>query len=277
MTKGGVATSASMKPLPNRHLQAFVQALPDGLDGEIIHPDGFHAADSFCMSKYKEPGRERYVVFDNYHPGLLFDRLEHLTWLVKNLKYEGLALALTIAPSTTCHYVSAAEYHVGQLLAEGYEGVIIRAANSLYRCGRSTSLTQELCAIKPFEDTEAIITGYLPLRKNLNVPTINELGLQTRSHEKAGRFAVSMLGALTVHHDRFGGFKIGSGFTEAERLDLWQRRETLVGKVVTFKYQLFGSKDKPRIPIYKAFRSPLDLEMPETSGETQTRTNVYEQ
>jgi len=27
-----------------------------------------------------------------------------------------------------------------------------------------------------------------------------------------------------------------------------------MGKIITFKYQLYGTKDKPRMPIFKGFR-----------------------
>jgi DNA ligase-1 len=61
-----------------------------------------------------------------------------------------------------------------------------------------------------------------------------------------------MLGALKVRDVKTGiEFEIGTGFTEADRVKLWQSRDMLgVFKLAKYKYFAGGSKDKPRFPVF---------------------------
>jgi hypothetical protein len=54
-------------------------------------------------------------------------------------------------------------------------------------------------------------------------------------------------------------FRIGTGFTDAQRAELWAMHNAgkLVGKIGTYKFFAGGSKDKPRFPVWKSFREDL--------------------
>ena len=54
-------------------------------------------------------------------------------------------------------------------------------------------------------------------------------------------------------------FKIGTGFTADQRQDYWNRRDELLEKTVTFKHQVFGANEAPRIPVFVGIRSALDM------------------
>jgi DNA ligase-1 len=54
-------------------------------------------------------------------------------------------------------------------------------------------------------------------------------------------------------------FGIGSGFDQATRQSLWDNRQNMLGKVVTYKYFSIGVKDKPRFPVFKGFRDMTDI------------------
>ena len=54
-------------------------------------------------------------------------------------------------------------------------------------------------------------------------------------------------------------FSVGSGFTDAQRLDFWRNAESLIGKVIKYKSFTVGVKDKPRFPIFLGFRHKDDL------------------
>ena len=56
---------------------------------------------------------------------------------------------------------------------------------------------------------------------------------------------------------QFGAFEVGSGFTEAQRREYYNDT-SLIGKLITIKYQPAGMKDKPRFPTFKGFRHPDD-------------------
>ena len=72
--------------------------------------------------------------------------------------------------------------------------------------------------------------------------------------------ADSLLGALHVkdiHTDV--EFSIGSGFTEEQRRDFWNRRDELIGSLVKYKSFAIGVKDKPRFPIFCGLRHFNDI------------------
>jgi DNA ligase-1 len=97
------------------------------------------------------------------------------------------------------------------------------------------------------------------LLHNHNTLTKNALGHAERSSHKANLVAGGCLGALIVK-DLVTGvvFNIGSGFTQAQREDLWMVRDELLNTVVKYKYFPTGVKDKPRFPTYIGPRAKAD-------------------
>ena len=43
-----------------------------------------------------------------------------------------------------------------------------------------------------------------------------------------------------------------------DRVSLWVRRESLVGRLVRFKHQPSGAKEAPRFPTFSGFREQWD-------------------
>jgi DNA ligase-1 len=52
-------------------------------------------------------------------------------------------------------------------------------------------------------------------------------------------------------------FEIGSGFSAADRIRLWKDKP--IGRIVKYKSQPVGVKDKPRFPVFLGFRDEKDL------------------
>lgn len=142
----------------------------------------------------------------------------------------------------------------------GYEGVMLRHPDGLYKHGRSTAKEGWLLKLKRFEDGEARVVGFTELMHNANEAKLNELGHLERSSHKAGKVGKQTLGALTVKDLKTGvEFEIGTGFTASQRQELWNVGDNLLGRVVKYKSQPTGVKDKPRFPVFLGFRDPRDL------------------
>jgi DNA ligase-1 len=253
------ALTRTFKKIPNMFIRNKLKEtmLPDGLDGEIItldengERDKYNDVQSKVMSKGGTP-RFIYVVFDlaSQYPfavrdGALNNYLSmHLvrTWLQKVNQYivttqEGLELCETDA------------------IARGKEGMIIRSPHGYYKAGRSTINEQYLLKLKRFVDDEAEIMGFEEFMHNCNEATTNAQGLTERSSHKDNLEPGNKLGALVCKCKGFQEyFKIGSGFTDAQRIDMWEHKLDLLGQKVTFKYFKHGQKDKPRHPIFKGMR-----------------------
>ena len=155
-----------------------------------------------------------------------------------------------------------AAYEEAQLDA-GYEGVMLRDPAGLYKYGRSTAKEGLLMKVKRFADSEAVILGAVPLLRNGNVPTTNEMGRTKRSSHKAGKMETDLLGALRVREYGSGVmFEIGTGFTAVERAVLWRihQEHKLEGRWVKFKSLRIGVKDRPRHPVFLGMRDRKDMD-----------------
>ena len=102
-----------------------------------------------------------------------------------------------------------------------------------------------------------VVLSYAEIRE----VTIDELGYTSRSTCKDNKIADEMLGSFVVEDLKNPNmiFNIGSGFTKQERIDFWNKREELTGKIVTYKYFTVGMQNLPRFPIFKGFRDRIDI------------------
>lgn len=282
---GGVAYSRSLKPIPNPVVQGFAQAhadILDGLDGELVvgnpnDPNVMQQTTSGVMSKSAEPDFTFWV----------FDWVP--VWYVsgggESAGYDGrseiVEARLMKAASRQIARIRAVPQHLcvcaddldkleARFLADGYEGMMIRAHAGAYKCGRSREREGGLVKVKRFVDDEAVIVGFEEEMHNANEATRNATGRTERSTAQAGLVGKETLGALVVRRFESRGmgepygpvgpeFNIGTGFTAAQRRDYWQGRDGLIGRVVKFKHFDHGTVDAPRHPVFIGFRHPEDM------------------
>jgi DNA ligase-1 len=261
----GEVLSRSLKPIPNQHVQELFgrQAL-EGFDGELIvgspvASDAYRATMSGVMSQSGEPD-VTFHVFDNYTLAYeTFDvRLASVVRAIIKLR-NGNRRIHSVPHILVSHDEDLLRYETC-MLSEGYEGVMLRHPDGVYKHGRATLREGSLMKLKRFEDSEAVVLGCDELMHNANEATRDELGRTKRSSHKAGKVGRGTLGALHVRDVKSGvEFDIGTGFDDATRKALWGVRTTLPGKLVKYKYFPSGSKDKPRFPVFLGFRDLTDL------------------
>jgi len=124
-----------------------------------------------------------------------------------------------IIPQTQVIDSADLQQYLADIEKLGGEGLIVRKADALYAAGRST----EILKVKNYQDTEARVIAHLPGKGR------NE-----------GR-----LGSLLVELEDGTKFKIGGGFSDAERVS-----PPPIGAVVTFK---FYGKYPSGIPKFPSF------------------------
>lgn len=253
----GVAYSRSLKPIPNEEIQAFFASGEyDGFDGELIAgphnaPDVFNRSTRFVM---KRDARDdwAFYVFDWIQGGITIERMG----LVESLEWSPHVRPVI---QTTVGDVEVLRKYERVSLSQGFEGVMIRSMGGEYKHGRSTLKEALLLKLKRFSDDEALIIGVECLMRNGNAAETNALGYTERSSAADGLIPMDALGALIVRRADGVEFKIGSGFTESQRYNLWQNQDEIIGKMVTYKHFEVGAKDKPRFPIFKGFRDEKDI------------------
>lgn len=266
------AVSRSLKPIPNRWIQKTLSSpsavmLLSGLDGELIvgSPTSdtvFNTTSSAVMSHDGEPAFYFYVFDDFSIPDVHFlarrrrirQAANHLGFIKEVKQYQ-------------VHDEQSLLSFEHQCLAEGYEGIMLRKVESIYKFGRSTLKEGHLMKLKRFEDGEAIVIGMTELMHNGNEAKTNALGQKERSSKKNNMTAYGVMGSLIVKDIKTGvEFEIGTGFTAGDRIWWWERRRFWLGTcmpapawIVKYKSQPVGVKDKPRFPVYLGIRDRRDM------------------
>jgi len=265
LVDGQQMLSRSLKPIRNKFVQNAIAGIGGafhqqqnlhGYDGELIvgdptAKDCYRTTMSQVMSYDGEPDFTFYV-FDRWDLNgqdfaHRFGRLE------SNGRVK--VLEQIMVTSVDQLYLCEESY-----LAAGYEGLIIARPDTTYKFGRSTPKEGGKCKLKRFVDSEMRVTGVEELMRNMNESKENELGYGARSSHKENMVPGGTMGKLVgvdIHDGR--EVKLGTGFTAAERDEIWRHRERELGKVWKYKHFPVGVKDKARHPVALGRRDPLDL------------------
>lgn len=266
--QGGILLSRSLKPIPNKFVQARFKGLPEGLDGELIcgnaFDDPYKRTHSIVMSDDKPldfyGDTVRWNVFDKF--GDLGFRFRHLQ-AIQSVATCGNPF-VQIVNHKLLNNIEELEHFERETLAQGYEGVMLRSVDGPYKQGRSTLNQGWLIKVKRYQDAEALIMDTYAEMENTNEEFTNELGRTARSSAKAGKVAKAQLGGFHVIGQ--GAFYNGidfdvpnSSITHEDRKALWEKRDDLKGKLLTYKFFPQGSDMRPRHPVFKGFRDRRDI------------------
>lgn len=256
----------SLKPFPNVYTRNLLESLPvlEGLEAELTvtedltDPDGFNKATSAFMRYSGEPEIFMWI-FDVINGEPFYKRYEYL----QSLSLPPFARVLTQSLIQTREDL---DNYISQVLSQGHEGVIIRHYDSLYKFGMATIKEGQFLKFKPFEDDEAVFVGIEEGMHNINEKVVNELGRSKRSSSKEGMVPSGTAGAILGEHPLWGILKI-SGFKDDIASDMFNNVEKYMGQLVTFRYQVHGTMNSPRLPKFKGFRSKDDISLEETDDE----------
>ncbi len=199
----------------------FTEGFPAAaLDGELWMGRGTFESLSGAVRRHNPNDaqwrRIRFMVFDLPQPGMPFDdRLRRLQAMLAPAPSPHIALVEQRRVSSEAELMAILE----RVTAEGGEGLMLRNGRSLHRPGRS----DDLLKLKTYQDAEAVVVAHLPGK---------------------GKHR-GLLGSLLVEMPDGRRFKLGTGFTDAER-----RNPPPIGAKVTYKH--FGTTAKG-IPRFASF------------------------
>lgn len=114
-----------------------------------------------------------------------------------------------------------------KMIEDGYEGAMLKNIDAQYHFERS----DDLLKLKDFTDDDCIVTDW---------------------YEGKGRHK-GRLGGIVVELDGIKT-KVGSGFSDKQRDELWTRRASLAGMVAEVQYQNKTSGGSLRFPVFIKFR-----------------------
>ena len=198
----------------------FLDALPPfSIDGELWTKRGdFEHIQSIVMKD--SPGDDwkeiSYNIFDAPdQPGGLIARLGHL----RNWQKIHQISHLKIIPQIKCRGDEHLQQFQKQIENIGGEGVVVRDPKALYNHGRSATALK----VKSFDDDECRVVG----------------------HNKGNGKYRNLLGSIDCKMADGKLFRIGSGFSDAER-----ENPPPIGSLVTYKHQGWTANGLPRFPVF---------------------------
>jgi len=255
---GGKALTRSFKPVSNGFIRAWIEAnLPDGVDGELIVPGATFSETSGHVGRESGEPDFRFAVFDYVSGGTDRPYSCRMAQLERLPEWERVVKVLPIAVHDAAQLAAYEE----RCIQEGYEGVMVRDPAGPYKCGRSTEREGWLLKIKRFEDAEAEILDTYEGMTNQNEAQRDAFGRTKRSLSQSGMVGRGELGGFVVRSLETGvEFRLGYNHVVGgiDRLSLWRRRESLIGRLVRFKHQPSGAKEAPRFPKFSGFREAWD-------------------
>lgn len=274
--QNGQLYSNSMKLIPNQYAQKlFGDALLNGLDGELIvgppnAPDAYRRTMSALMSRDGEHPELKFHVFDHLcmiplKQRPLFD--EPYEQRLKRLKavFGGphTRSFISILPQVLIKNEAELLKMEAEALKLGFEGLMIRSVDGIYKPGPNRSTQREglIFKLKRFEDSEMSVMSVEEAMENHNEAKTNELGRSKRSSHKAGLVPSGMVGTLVGKDCKTGQeIRVGAGkMTADERRYWWEHRASIKGLIVKYKFFPSGGKELPRHPTFLGFRDPKDM------------------
>ncbi|TCS37598.1 DNA ligase [Reinekea marinisedimentorum] len=158
----------------------------------------------------------RFMVFDLPYSTLNYSqRMAQL----EQLQQSFISPALKLVPRFTVEDQAALDAALAKVVADGGEGLMLNRVDALYQPVRSGAILK----YKPEYDAEAEVVGYSPGQ---------------------GKYA-GMMGSLIVRDELGRSFKIGTGFTDAERAS-----PPAIGERVSYQYSGFTSSGLPKFPRF---------------------------
>lgn len=204
----------------------FTAVLPeDQLDGELWLARGQFDRLSGIIRRLSVDDSDwlvvKYMVFDIPNSPLIFDnRLEKLKVIIREINKPFIQLVKQEKFAT--HELLM--QRLDDVVAGGGEGLMLHLGSSTYKKFRS----DDLLKLKKYADAEAVIIKHFAGK---------------------GKYK-GMLGSVLVETDKGIRFKIGSGFTDAER-----KNPPSIGSIITYKYSGFTNKGTPRFASFLRLRN----------------------
>lgn len=204
----------------------FTTVLPEQqLDGELwLAREQFDRLSGIV--RRQSPDRSdwsaiKYMVFDLPNSSLIFDeRLQRLEVIINQVNRPFIRLVKQEKIATHDLLMQ----RLDEVVAAGGEGLMLHLGASTYKNYRS----DDLLKLKKYSDAEAIVI---------------------RHFSGKGKYK-GLLGSIQVETEKGKQFKIGSGFSDAER-----QNPPAIGSIITYKYFGFTRNGIPRFASFLRVRN----------------------
>jgi DNA ligase-1 len=225
--------------------EALSICFPDmNLDGELFIPKVDFEDISSTVRRtvnIKEDPRLKYWIFDINTGQSFAHRLDALMarwkYIKNNIKPVYLNRFVIVTTMRVFNEVDVKKCF-DFFVEAGFEGAMFRSAEAPYECGKRSP---HLLKLKPWHDCEAIAVKFIEGvgKHNGRLGAIECSTLPTRGAPK-------LKIGVTV--------KVGTGFSDVQREEIWYNQQHHLNKRLTIKYQMVTKKGIPRFPVFKCWR-----------------------
>ena len=202
------------------------------LDGEVTHPDGYKTASGQSRWIHEQAPELEYSIFD-----AIDDGEAHMPYVDRITKLNKIEYAFTdnmwvvkVVPSLIAEDLGEVNEIYADYMAKGMEGVMVKDANAPYVEKRSfywMKMKEELSVDIP-------IVGFF---------------------EGQGKYK-EMLGGVIAEIPATGRqVRVGSGFTDSQRAEVWENQNDYLGMTAEIKYQYETHLGSLRHPVFKTWRT----------------------
>jgi len=260
MVQGGVLISRNGLPVRNKDLQArYGRPEYEGLDGELVDgppsaPGAFGRTSSVVKKADADASKTKFYVIDACIPDgpPMSERIFALREADHGWADEFGKPTAVLIKQTIIRALPQLQSYEAKAVASGWEGVMLRRADQgpypqkPGKSNRSTLNEFFLARLKRFEHGEAEILATHPLRHNVNT---ERTARGARSTKKSGIVTDARLVGSATLKDKTTGVEFDTNVNgDALRAWAgWQNPTQWRGKVVRYKWQVCGTKDRPRI------------------------------
>lgn len=229
-----IALGRSGKPVPNRALVEWLPDTPWILDGEFyMHGVPFDEISGLFRAKDRPiPEGYKFHVFNAFTEQEWNSQKINATYdeVMQRVRSICGLYSTSLVPvgSKVVDDEEAVSRGLQELWDQGYEGGILRNVDKPAYMWKRCSLKDNcMIKLKKIDYTDAKITGF---------------------REGEGKY-LGMLGALQVQLENGIDFEIGTGYTDDQRVELWQNRDELLGEWVHCKFTELTDTGMPRPPV----------------------------
>ena len=267
--------SRNGKPQPNINLPNYLKNILDWGRKQQMVIDGELYAHNLSFNELQSMLRRKDALLVpqlRYH---VFDMLTQVEWdngteMPFDKRYNRYAIQLIkncLAPTLPVKQIlvensEKAASFFEQSLQDGYEGMMLRSPNGIYKHGRCTLQEGNLLKFKEWVTVDAVIIGFTQRRKmldkvRLGVRTRNVFGSLERSHHQEDFEETEEIGCVEVELP--DGTHSGVNFAKEFDDEInWKNHKKYIGKHVEIRYMKVGMKDRPRFGLITRTRPELD-------------------
>jgi len=259
ITMNGTPYSRNLKVIRNAYVQQELRNIGPMLDGELVvgEPNTGHVLNrtqSGVMSADGSPDFTYWVFDSPEYPAQPFLQRFHGITDIEHPRIK------FVEQTELNDYIDLLGYEQ-DILAKGYEGIMLRSMEGHYKHGRSTGTDGLLWKLKRFTDWEGVVVRLEEGMNNSNILVADALGRAKRSSHQENLIPNGQVGTMIVLRisDKTQLPVSPGRMTHDKRKHYWENPNELIGATVKCKSFEYGSLAVPRFSTYQAHRDPEDM------------------